>query len=43
MLNATDQPPCGARCCGDTTKTHKRTAKRRERQEWKKEIRNGKV
>jgi hypothetical protein len=35
MLGKTNRPPCG-KCCGDTTKAHKRATKRRERQAWKK-------
>jgi hypothetical protein len=39
MIGKTNQPPCGSHCCGDRSKKHKRTAKRRERQNWKKDIR----
>lgn len=39
MLGKMNQPPCGRKCCGDHSKTHNRSLKRRERQGWKKEIR----
>lgn len=32
MLGKKNQPFCGSRCCGDTTKRHKRATKRSERQ-----------
>lgn len=38
MLGKTNQPPCGSRCCGERGKKHKRSAKRRERQNWKKAL-----
>lgn len=37
MLGRKDQPFCGSRCCGDRSKKHQRTSKRRERQGWKRE------
>ena len=40
MVGRTRRFPCG--CCHDNTKRgERRAAKRRERQNWKKEIRNG--
>lgn len=38
MLGKSNQPPCGSKCCGTPSKVkaHIRTAKRRERQAWKK-------
>lgn len=39
MIGKLGQPPCGARCCGDTTKSHQRNMKRSERQKVRKEIR----
>lgn len=37
MIGKTNQPFCGSRCCGDRSHEHNKTAKRRERQNWKRE------
>lgn len=40
MIGKTGQPFCGSKCCGVRSKCkwHKRMLKRRERQQWKKEV-----